>query len=123
MQKNNEMPVVVLPWPPRVLSPNARVHWAKKSKAAKIYRIACMALPLESGVRAPEGKVLLSVEFCPPDRRRRDDDNCLASFKAGRDGIADALRIDDNRFVTTISMGDPVAGGAVYVRIEGRVSA
>lgn len=123
MTNNNELPAIVLPWPPRALSPNARVHWAKKSKAARIYRIACMALTLESSMRAPEGRVLLSVEFCPPDRRRRDDDNCLASFKAGRDGIADALRIDDNRFVTTICMGEPVKGGAVHVRIQGEVSA
>lgn len=123
MTNNNELPAIVLPWPPRTLSPNARVHWGKKSKAAKIYRICCMALTLESGVRAPEGRVLLSVEFCPPDRRRRDDDNCLASFKAGRDGIADALRIDDSQFVTTISMGEPVKGGAVRVRLAGEVSA
>ena len=27
-----------LPWPPRELSPNARVHWAKKAKAAKAYK-------------------------------------------------------------------------------------
>ncbi|MEJ6656898.1 MAG: endodeoxyribonuclease RusA [Pseudomonas sp.] len=123
MQKNNEFPVVELPWPSKELSPNARVHWAKKSKAAKIYRITCLALTLESGLRAPEGKVLLDVEFCPPDRRRRDDDNCLASFKSGRDGVADALRIDDSRFVTTIRMGEPKKGGAVLVRIAGEVSA
>ncbi len=27
-----------------------------------------------------------------------DDDNVIAAFKAGRDGLADALRIDDSRF-------------------------
>lgn len=114
---------LVLPWPPKELSPNARVHWAKKSATAKRYRLACHVLTRQSGIVAPEGVVSLVLTFCPPDRRRRDDDNCLSSMKAGRDGIADALGIDDSRFRTTICMGDPVPGGQVRVWIGGEVGA
>lgn len=65
------------------------------------------------------GTPLLVVEFVPPDRRRRDDDNLLAMFKAGRDGLADALGIDDNVFATQIRMSkETTKGGAVRVRIE-----
>jgi crossover junction endodeoxyribonuclease RusA len=110
--------VIALPWPARELSPNARVHWAKKSKAAKAYRRTCHLLTKAAGVVAPQGPVMLLLEFCPPNRQRRDDDNCLAAFKSGRDGLADALGIDDSRFVT-----QPVQGGAVMVRIQGEVSA
>lgn len=113
---------LTLPWPPKVLSPNARAHWATRSRAAKKYRSTCKLLTLMHGARAPEGRVLLSLVFCPPDARRRDDDNCVAAFKSGRDGLADALRIDDSRFVTSFEMGEPVKGGAVVVRIEGEVS-
>lgn len=92
---------VTLPWPPKQLSPNARVHWSVKSKAAKAYRAACHALTKEAKLIAPEtdGRLHLWLDFYPPDRRARDDDNMIASFKSGRDGIADALGIDDKRFI------------------------
>ena len=110
--------MIELPWPPKELSPNARVHWSKKSKAAKKYRAACHVLCLQAGVKAPVGRAFLALEFVPPDRRRRDDDNCLASFKSGRDGLADALGIDDSNFVTQIQMStETIKGGAVRVRI------
>lgn len=111
---------LTLPWPPRVLSPNARSHWAKKSAAAKSYRRMCHLLCLQSELIAPAGRMLLDLEFVPPDARRRDDDNCLAAFKAGRDGLADALGIDDSRFITRLQMSrETVKGGAVRVRIKG----
>lgn len=37
-----------------------------------------------------------TLAFFYPDLRRRDDDNASASCKAFRDGIADALGVDDN---------------------------
>jgi len=110
---------LTLPWPPAACSPNARVHWSKKSRAAKAYRAACHMLAKQAGLQSPVGQALLVVEFVPPDRRRRDDDNLLAMFKAGRDGLADALGIDDNVFATQIRVSKETAkGGAVRVRIE-----
>ncbi|GAB3484351.1 RusA family crossover junction endodeoxyribonuclease [Azotobacter salinestris] len=108
-----------LPWPPKELSPNARVHWAKRGKVAKAYRAACHLLAKKAGLLAPAGRALLMLEFVPPDRRRRDDDNMLASFKAGRDGLAEALGIDDSRFVTQLRVSQETAtGGVVRVRIS-----
>ncbi|MFC0708972.1 endodeoxyribonuclease RusA [Azorhizophilus paspali] len=108
-----------LPWPPKELSPNARTHWAKRSKVAKGYRTACHLLAKKAGLVTPAGRAMLLLEFVPPDRRRRDDDNMLASFKAGRDGLADALGIDDSRFVTRLRVSrETVPGGAVRVRIS-----
>lgn len=110
---------LTLPWPPAACSPNARVHWIKKSRAAKAYRAACHVLTKQAGIQAPQGGALLVLEFVPPDRRRRDDDNLLAMFKAGRDGLADALGVDDNVFATQIMVSkDTIKGGAVRVRIR-----
>lgn len=109
---------IVLPWPPKQLNPNQRVHWTKKSSAAKKYRRMCHLLALQAGIKAADAAVLVDITFCPPDRRKRDDDNCLASFKSGRDGLADAMGIDDNSFSTAFRMGEPVSGGAVRVRIS-----
>lgn len=109
----------MLPWPPAACSPNARTHWTKKSRAAKAYRTTCHMLAKQAGIQAPQGGALLMLEFVPPDRRRRDDDNLLAMFKAGRDGLADALGIDDNVFATQIRVSKAtIKGGAVRVRIQ-----
>ncbi len=109
---------VVLPWPPRVLSPNARSHWRAKSKAAKDYRYRCFLEAKLARLRAPAGRVLLMLEFMPPNRQRRDDDNLVAAFKSGRDGLADALGIDDSMFVTLVQLSEEVrAGGAVRVSL------
>ena len=113
------MSELTLPWPPAACSPNARVHWTKKSRAAKAYRAACHLLAKKANIQAPAGEALLMIEFVPPDRRRRDDDNLLAMFKAGRDGLADALGIDDNVFATQIRVSkETTKGGAVRVRIQ-----
>lgn len=96
--------MIELPWPPRGLSPNAREHWSAKS----------------AGLKAPDSdKILLVLEFVPNDKRSRDDDNLLASFKAGRDGLADALGIDDSRFVTQFRMSEEIIkGGVVRVSLQ-----
>lgn len=109
---------VTLPWPPKDLSPNARVHWRTRSKVAKAYRHACWALVKEARLTAPEtsGPLHLWIDFYPPDRRHRDDDNMIAAFKSGRDGLADALGVDDRRFICHPYVKDQI-GGMVKVRI------
>lgn len=112
--------VVELPWPPKGLSPNARVHWAVRHKLAKTYRETCRLLGKQAGLAAPgEGRLLLDMEFVPPDRRRRDDDNMIGAFKYARDGLAAAMGIDDHRFIAQFRVaGTPVKGGAVRVQIR-----
>jgi len=44
-------------------------------------------------------------------------DNIIAATKALRDGLMDALGVDDSRFVVTYEMGEPIKGGAVMVQI------
>ena len=110
------MDELILPWPPKECSPNARVHWSKRSKAAKAYRQLCWALAKQAAIQAPDGALALWIDFYPPDRRQRDDDNLIAAFKSGRDGIAEALGINDKRFQTIPTMHDKT-GGYVVVRI------
>lgn len=109
-----------LPWPVKALSPNSRCHWAAKALAVKMARRDAHWLTLEAlGKHKPKWRgVKLDVEFCPPSRRRYDLDNAIASMKAANDGIADALGIDDSKFVSTYRMGDPVKGGEVRVTME-----
>ena len=116
-------PELILPWPDRALHPNARGHWSKRAKATKAARAGAHVLAIEAGwnrLTLPPGRLHLWIDFYPPDRRKRDDDGLLASMKAARDGIADALGIDDARFVSHPYVRDEVRkGGEVLVRITG----
>lgn len=108
---------VTLPWPPRELFPNSRVHWGARARAAKAYRHACWALAKEAGIVAPESeRIHLFVDFVPPDRRRRDQDGMISAMKSGFDGLADAMGVDDNRFRVHPYVADEI-GGLVRVRI------
>jgi crossover junction endodeoxyribonuclease RusA len=68
----------------------------------------------------PEGAPLrVTLRVYPPDKRRRDWDNIIASLKSGLDGIADALGIDDSRFRLSIEMlPEVMKGGRVDVVVE-----
>jgi crossover junction endodeoxyribonuclease RusA len=93
------------------------MHWAAKSKVTKAYKQACWTLCRQSGMVAPDSpRIALWIDFYPPDRLSRDDDNMVASFKAGRDGIALALGIDDKRFVLHPFVQDAI-GGFIKVRL------
>ena len=110
------MTEIVLPWPPRALNPNKRCHWSVKSKAAKGYREACRLLTKQSGALIDwEGDVHVWIDFYPPDKRHRDDDNMIAAFMSGRDGMADALGINDKRFRIHPYVKEQI-GGMVKVR-------
>lgn len=121
--ENNREMKVVLPFPPKDLSPNARLHWAQLSRAKKAYRHACWVLAKEAGLDAREAAGASAVDvhlaFYPPDRRPRDGDNMLAAMKAGLDGLADALGIDDRAFRVTFDVAQEV-GGMVKVTVTPR---
>jgi crossover junction endodeoxyribonuclease RusA len=66
-----------------------------------------------------EGDFKVSITFHKPDNRKRDDDNIIASFKAGRDGVADALNVDDNRFEVSYKVSkENVKGGMVVIEVS-----
>ncbi len=118
------MSVVELPWPDKRLSPNARQHWAVVTKVKKLARadaatltLASVPLCVRQAIKQGDERIPLKVVFYPPDNRRRDDDNMVASFKAARDGIADALGVDDRRFRPHYFFEDAVKPGRVVVEI------
>ena len=120
------MGTIVLPWPDSRLSPNAkrRTHWRVYQPVAKLARsdahaLTCCAIPLgeKKTLRESGSSVPITVTFVPPDRRRRDDDGMIGAFKHARDGIADALGIDDRLFKPTYVIAEPEKPGRVEVEI------
>lgn len=108
---------ILMPWPlMRELSPNWRGHWSGKARAKKRLRAAWAASALEQGVRRiVADRLTVRLTFVPPDKRARDLDNLLASCKAGLDGLADVLGVDDSRWSLAISKADEQGG---FVRVE-----
>lgn len=107
-----------LPWPPRDLSPNARhAHWSQLARAKKRYRSAC-ALQAKGQGAYPmvADRLKVHLRFVPPDRRARDLDNCIASMKAGLDGLADVLGVDDSRWTLSAELASG-PGGLVLVEV------
>lgn len=114
---------LVLPWPDRALHPNSRGHWSKRAKAAKAARAKACLMAKAAGwgrVAWPDGPLHVWLDGYPTDRRRRDADGLLSSLKPWLDGIADAMQIDDRRFVPHPWVKPEVRkGGEVRVRITG----
>lgn len=109
---------VTLPWPPKELSPNARLHWAALARAKRAYRHACALQAMAQGVRRVQAtKLHLSLNFYPPSRRAFDLDNALARMKAGLDGLADVLGVDDRHWELSIKRAGEIGG---YVKVEVR---
>lgn len=116
--------LTILDWPDRRLNPNARIHRMQKAKIAHACREkavidTCAQVPWEfrKALADRDGIIHLTITFRPPDRRRRDLDNMLASCKSTLDGFADALGVDDNRFELTLRRGDTYKLGRVEIVI------
>lgn len=110
--------VIETPWPAEALSPNARVHWSVRARAAKKARSAAWALAKAAKLpKPPEGPIRVTLTFQEPDARRRDLDGLLTRMKPWLDGIADALGVDDHRFEPVLRRGPNVKGGSVLVRV------
>ena len=110
--------LIELPWPPKQLSPNARLHWRAVHKAKSAYKLECVTLlrPLMPP-RVSDGRLPITVTICPPDNRKRDRDNIQASLKYALDCVAKWLGVDDYLFDPSYTFGEPVKGGRISILI------
>lgn len=88
-----------------------------KARAAKAYRTQCGWIARAASVTPPsKPEIMLSVTFNPPSNRG-DLDGMVSGFKAGLDGLADAMCVDDKRFAFTIRRAAAVKGGQIVVEV------
>jgi crossover junction endodeoxyribonuclease RusA len=113
---------IELPWPPRELHPNTRIHWAKKAPKTRAARQWAQTATWKAGVRGNDQDIPIAIKatvvFCPPDKRARDIDGMLSSIKAYLDGISDVIGVDDSKWQLALRREDPRKGGAVFVELE-----
>lgn len=109
--------MIRLPFPPASLSGhNEGNRWEKASLNRKHRQWASDATKAAKLTVPAEGDLLLSVRFVPPNRlgdRVNFPNRCKPYF----DGIADALGVNDKRFVPSFSFSDPQKPGWVEVTI------
>ena len=88
-----------------LLSLNGREHWAARHRKTQALKDAAIVMARKTRLPRLE-HVSIVAEYQPPDRRRRDADNPVASVKAAIDGIvaAGCLPGDDSpRYVAEIT--------------------
>ncbi len=84
------------PWPPKELSPNARVHWRTLARAKREYKADCKIMAYITGTfPSARPPVTAQVTFVC-DARRRDADNHMAMLKPLWDALVEMGVLEDD---------------------------
>ena len=108
------------PWPNKRLSPNHRTqHRYATAERGQAKEIGYW-LTKDAGIQfEADTRLQLTIKICPPDKRGRDDDNIFSMFKSYRDGMFQALQMNDRLIRRTVlEWGEVEKGGALYVTLE-----
>jgi len=111
--------VVELPFPPATLSGHNKGHWRSKLGLVAKHRDWAREATLAAGVAVEaDGDIPLAIFFYPPDQRG-DRVNYPNRIKAQLDGIAEALKVNDRRFLPSYHFCAPVKDARVTYVIGG----
>ncbi len=107
-----------LPYPPSVNHYWRRVgHRTLISRGGRAFRRAVQVALAARGVQPLAGRLAITIDVHPPDRRRRDLDNALKALLDALEhggSYSDDAQIDDLR----VRRGACVPGGCVWVRLR-----
>lgn len=114
--------IVVLPFPPSSLAGHNTGHWRNRDREVATYRAEAFHLTRKAlrdyGYKAPEnGDIAVSIAFIPPNDRG-DRVNYPIRIKAQLDGIAEAIGVNDKRFLPEYLFLPPRKPGRVEVCIS-----
>ena len=118
-----ETVTIILPLPPRVLSPNCpagtRGGRFARAAAAKSYKRMAREATLEQRIESgPWEKATVRARFFHKKARRRDDVNHLAMLKPAYDGIVDAGLLVDDDAVHLTTLGAEFCTDSELSRVE-----
>lgn len=106
---------IVLPFPPSSLSGHNNGNWRDKAGiVAKHREWASIATRAAKAVAPDAGDLLIRVRFYPPNNMS-DRINFPNRMKPYFDGIADALKVNDCRFLPAFEFCEP---DKAYPRVE-----
>lgn len=110
---------------PAALSPNARVSWQKRHRAAKAVRETariCARVEVAAQDYEPPDRIRIDATiYWGRYRKPMDDDNAWIMLKNARDGAADAIGRNDKDFTlgTLTQNRDPDGRGYVVITLTG----
>lgn len=89
----------------RSLSPNGRVHWARRNKARKLVAERVTLEARAQGLRPASGPVRLTLVWVFPTKVRHDLDNLIATGKPVVDALVRGkwLEDDDSDHVVSVT--------------------
>lgn len=101
-----------------MLNGNQRRDWYLIAPVVKKHREWAHSAALAAGPCeiAETGDIRVIAAFYPP-HRRGDRVSYPSLLKPYWDGIADALKVNDSRFLPSFVFGEPVKGGQVVVSL------
>jgi crossover junction endodeoxyribonuclease RusA len=109
--------VIELPFPDAKLAGHNTGHWKALSGVVRKHREWAKFATLSAAIGVHDtGDILLLVTFIPPNRRG-DRINFSNRMKPYFDGIAEALGVNDSRFLPAYKYADPQMPGKVIVEI------
>jgi len=116
---------IELPAGMQILSLNDRTHWQARNRHGQVIRDAAIVMARKARIPAL-GRVAITAEYRPPDRRRRDPDNIMPAVKYAIDGITAAGIIPDDSAAyvagVTCTIGEPCPRGQLVLHITEAVS-
>ena len=109
--------MILLPFPPSSLSGHNNGSWRGKSGTVQKYRTWAHLATLDAKPAVPdEGDIRIVIKFYPPDNRG-DRTNYANRMKPYIDGIADALAVNDKRFLPSYEFFPPEKPGRVVIEV------
>lgn len=110
--------MIELPWPPKELSGHHDVHWRVLQPIKKRHRewARLGTLAAQVGPFPGNADIRVSATFYPPDHRT-DRVNMPTRLKPYWDGIADALGVNDRRFLPSFHFAEPVKDARVVITV------
>ena len=113
------LPTILLPWPPSSLSGHNTGHWRAKADVVRKHREWARNAVMAANVHVDgEGDIQIKVRFVPPDNRG-DRTNFPNRIKPVFDGIADALKVNDRRFLPSFEFAPAEKPGCLEIVIGG----
>lgn len=110
--------MIELPFPPSSLSGHSKGHWRHTAGIVAKHRAWARAATLAERPSVPEtGDIIVTVSFYPPDQRG-DRVNYPNRMKPYFDGIADAIGVNDRRFVPVYKFFPPENPGRVIISLS-----
>jgi crossover junction endodeoxyribonuclease RusA len=112
-------PLLELPWPDSKLAGHHNVHWRVLQPVKAKHKTWAKFAALAADITVPEtGDIRVSATFYPPNKRG-DRVNYPILAKPYWDGIAEALGVNDRRFLPEFRFSDPDSNNPRVVVVIG----